>query len=149
MTGLRYLALLLALGVLGLAVAPVGGQVARRAYLPFVAREATPTPPPTPTPAPIAIRLRYRAYMQDQGWGGLGYGRGGGVAGSAGALRPLEGFRAYARTGPAEPARIHVAYTVNVESVGWLEWKRDGDIAGSTGQALRLEAFGVRLFNRP
>src|SRR5438093_2615189 len=68
MTRLRFLALLLALGALALAIAPVDGQTTRRAYLPFVAREATPTPPPTPTPAPVAIRLRYRAYLQDQGW---------------------------------------------------------------------------------
>jgi hypothetical protein len=234
----RFLALLLVIATMAVVAAPISGQTTRRAYLPFVAREATPTPPPTPTPVPTAIRLRYRAYLQDQGWsewqaengiagapggraiqavqvelvsappgvglryralqidrpppdfvgsgqlsgsidpnakveaiqlqltgapagtaistevyaagwGWLGYVREGWVAGSTGALRPLEAFRAYVRPGGIEPARIGVAYTVNVESVGWLEWKRDGDIAGSTGQSLRLEAFGVRLFNRP
>src|SRR5262249_19767718 len=83
------------------------------------------------------------------GWDWLGYVREGWVAGSTGTLRPLEAFRAYVRVGGVEPARIHVAYTVNVESVGWLGWKRDRDIAGPAGQSLRLEAFGARLFNRP
>jgi uncharacterized protein YjdB len=99
------------------------------------------------TGAPSGTTISTEVYAA--GWGWLGYVREGWVAGSTGSLRPLEGFRAYVRPGGVEPARIHVAYTVNVESVGWLEWKRDGDIAGSTGQSLRLEAFGVRLFNRP
>lgn len=34
-------------------------------------------------------------------------------------------------------------YRAHSENVGWQEWKRDGQIAGTTGRALRLEALQI------
>jgi len=38
-----------------------------------------------------------------------------------------------------------VVYRTHVENLGWQDWKADGDMSGTTGQSLRLEAVQVRL----
>ena len=43
--------------------------------------------------------------------------------------------------------KIHIMYQAHVEKIGWQDWKEDGEIAGTTGQYLRLEAIKIELEN--
>lgn len=36
----------------------------------------------------------------------------------------------------------------HVQNIGWQKWVRNGQTAGTTGRALRLEAVQVRLINK-
>ena len=36
-------------------------------------------------------------------------------------------------------------YRVHVQNIGWQEWKTDGEIAGTSGQSLRLEAIQIKI----
>lgn len=38
--------------------------------------------------------------------------------------------------------KYSIWYRVHVQNEAWQEWCRDGDVAGTTGQALRAEATG-------
>lgn len=42
----------------------------------------------------------------------------------------------------AEP---HVAYRTHVQSVGWQDYKQDGDMSGTSGRSLRLEGINIRV----
>jgi uncharacterized protein YjdB len=43
------------------------------------------------------------------------------------------------------PAIKAVAYEAHVQNIGWQEWVKNGEIAGTTGQSLRLEAIKIQL----
>ena len=45
----------------------------------------------------------------------------------------------------ADAAKYDVSYRAHVQSYGWMPWKSNGVTAGTTGQALRVEAIQVRL----
>ena len=40
---------------------------------------------------------------------------------------------------------FHIAYSAHVKSYGWLNYVRDGQTAGTTGESRRLEAVKIRL----
>lgn len=40
-------------------------------------------------------------------------------------------------------------YRGHVQNVGWQDWKRSGEMIGTTGQSLRLETFEFRLVLKP
>ena len=48
---------------------------------------------------------------------------------------------------PANAGNIN--YLAHVQSEGWQNWVKDGDIAGTVGKALRMEAFKLKLYNLP
>jgi len=51
---------------------------------------------------------------------------------------------------PSErPSPAGITYQAHVQDVGWMEWVSDGAIAGTTGQARRMEALRVHLVNPP
>ena len=41
-----------------------------------------------------------------------------------------------------------VAYRVHIQNVGWQEWKYDGEIAGTTGKSLGIEAIQIKIINK-
>ena len=41
-----------------------------------------------------------------------------------------------------------VVYRAHVQSKGWLDWVKSGECAGTTGEALHLEALEVRLVEK-
>jgi hypothetical protein len=96
---------------------------------------------------PSGTSTSTEAYVNDWGW--LGAVRDQWIAGTQHQGRPMEAFRASIRRGSPEPARIHIAYNASIQSVGYTGWKRDTDVAGSTGQQLRLEVFRMALYNHP
>lgn len=40
-----------------------------------------------------------------------------------------------------------VSYVTHVQSIGWQDWKSDGESAGTTGKAKRLESIKIQLSN--
>lgn len=97
----------------------------------------------------------YRAHVQDYGW--LAWTKDDGVAGTTGlskrveaiqvALRPKDsaapsanGKWSLASFGPAR-----VTYTAHVQNIGWQNDSTDGQLAGTTGRSLRVEAFKVSV----
>ena len=42
---------------------------------------------------------------------------------------------------------ISVSYRTHVQNEGWQDWKTDGELAGTSGKSLRLEALNIKLLN--
>ena len=42
-----------------------------------------------------------------------------------------------------------VSYRTHVQNIGWQDWKQNGDIAGTEGKSLRLEAISIKLTDIP
>ena len=42
---------------------------------------------------------------------------------------------------------LHVQYRTHVEDEGWQNYVQDGDMAGTSGKSLRLEAMNIKLLN--
>ena len=40
-----------------------------------------------------------------------------------------------------------LSYRVHIQDIGWQEWKKNGEIAGTTGQKKRIEAIEMKLSN--
>ena len=38
-------------------------------------------------------------------------------------------------------------YRSHIENIGWQEWKQNGEMAGTSGRSLRLEAINIQLLN--
>ena len=43
----------------------------------------------------------------------------------------------------------HVTYTAHVQDIGWQGYRRDGQISGTEGKSLRIEALKINLINAP
>ncbi len=52
-------------------------------------------------------------------------------------------------TPPPISQGIQVNYLAHVQNVGWMNWQNNGDIAGTTGQSLRVEAVRLTLSGAP
>lgn len=48
----------------------------------------------------------------------------------------------------ANSTQLGVMYDSHVENIGWQSIKSDGDISGTTGQGLRIEAFHIYLYGQ-
>lgn len=44
---------------------------------------------------------------------------------------------------------VRVKYRTHVQTYGWQDWKADGELSGTTGQAKRLEGIEIKLENQP
>ena len=44
---------------------------------------------------------------------------------------------------------LHVQYNAHVQYDGWQSWKKDGEMAGTEGRSLRVEALNIKLINAP
>ncbi|MBB6716592.1 hypothetical protein [Clostridium gasigenes] len=40
---------------------------------------------------------------------------------------------------------LHVQYRVHVQNIGWMPWVRDGEVSGTTGQSLSIEAVQMKI----
>lgn len=49
----------------------------------------------------------------------------------------------------ATPATIGVQYQAQVQKIGWQEIKSNGQVSGTMGSSLRLEALKIKLINAP
>ena len=98
--------------------------------------------------------IYYRVHAQDFGW--LDWAKNGNAAGTAGYSYRLEGIQIkIVKKGDKAPGSIlksyiqkYVLYTTHVQNVGWQEKSFDGQIAGTSGKSLRLEAIQIELSNK-
>lgn len=117
----------------------------------------------------------YRVHTQDIGW--MGWASNGAPAGTEGYSRRLEAIQimvvkkgtAFNRnmsgissatssayisgTGgaPSVPDSNNsgLSYRTHVQDIGWQSWRANGQFAGTSGQALRLEGININLTNKP
>ena len=111
----------------------VGGQVTSNTN-PSVAGEAN-------------VNIAYRTHVQSFGWQGWKYN--GVMSGTSGKAKRLEGINIKLTN---KPYSGNIVYTTHVQSIGWQgnennvnTWFRDGQMAGTSGRAKRLEAIRIAL----
>lgn len=92
----------------------------------------------------------YRVHVQNFGW--LDWAKNGEASGSEGYGRRLEAIQIkLVKKGNAAPGsttdtfrRAEIGYQVHVQSIGWQDYKYDGEMSGTSGQAKRLEAIQIK-----
>ena len=91
--------------------------------------------------------VSYRTHVQSYGWQGWKYN--GQMSGTSGQAKRLEGINIKLTNKPYSGG---ICYTTHVQSYGWqgdinnsATWKKDGEMAGTSGQAKRLEAIMIKL----
>lgn len=93
----------------------------------------------------------YRVHVQDYGW--LGWAKNGQSAGSEGYAKRLEGIQIkLVKKGESAPgttsrpfACSKIKYKTHIQNIGWQSEKFDGEMSGTTGQSLALEAIQIKL----
>ena len=93
----------------------------------------------------------YRVHAQDYGW--LDWAKNGESAGTEGYSKRLEGIQiALVKKGENAPGSTSrpfickmIKYQTHVQNIGWQGDKADGEMSGTTGQSLRLEAIKIQL----
>jgi uncharacterized protein YjdB len=58
--------------------------------------------------------------------------------------RQAEAIRVWLQNAPG----YGVTYQVHAAKLGWMDWKSDGQLAGTTGQGRRIEAIKVRFYTK-
>ncbi|HQZ84802.1 MAG TPA: chromophore lyase, partial [Actinomycetota bacterium] len=61
----------------------------------------------------------------------------------------LEAFQITVKDKGALYGTVSVEYRAHVQGIGWQPWRRDGQTAGTTGKALRIEAVQIRIVQGP
>lgn len=93
----------------------------------------------------------YRVHAQDYGW--LDWAKNGESAGTEGYSKRLEGIQIVlvkkGENAPGSTSRPFISkmikYQTHVQNIGWQGEKADGEMSGTTGQSLRLEAIKIQL----
>ena len=93
----------------------------------------------------------YRVHAQDYGW--LDWAKNGESAGTEGYSKRLEGIQIVlvkkGENAPGSTSRPFIykmiKYQTHVQNIGWQGEKTDGEMSGTTGQSLRLEAIKIQL----
>lgn len=94
----------------------------------------------------------YRTHVQNIGW--QGWQKNGAMSGTEGQALRLEAIeiRLSAKTEEAAGKGadvVGVRYEAHVQNVGWQDWVGDGQTAGTTGRALRVEALNIIVSTGP
>jgi uncharacterized protein YjdB len=94
--------------------------------------------------------IYYRVHAQSFGW--MGWAKNGQAAGTAGFSYRLEAIQIQlVPKGGAAPGsmavpfkeNLKIQYQTHVQNIGWQGWKTNGEIAGTSGQSLRLEGMYI------
>ena len=93
----------------------------------------------------------YRVHAQDYGW--LDWAKNGESAGTEGYSKRLESIQIVlvkkGENAPGSTSRPFIykmiKYQTHVQNIGWQGEKADGEMSGTTGQSLRLEAIKIQL----
>ena len=93
----------------------------------------------------------YRVHAQDYGW--LDWAKNGESAGTEGYSKRLEGIQiVLVKKGESAPGSTSrpfickmIKYQTHVQNIGWQGEKADGEMSGTTGQSLRLDAIKIQL----
>ena len=98
--------------------------------------------------------IYYRVQIQSKGW--LGWAKNGQSAGSQGFRLRLEAMEIrLVKKGTAFDVgsaafvvpNLELSYQTHIQSLGWQENVRDGEVSGTTGKSLRLEGIKINLAN--
>ena len=98
--------------------------------------------------------IYYRVHAEYYGW--MDWAKDGGYAGTSGYARRLEAIEiCLVKKGEAAPGNTKipyrhpmVKYQTHVADYGWQDWRQDGAMSGTTGQAKRLEGIKIQLANQ-
>lgn len=103
--------------------------------------------------AQAVYTLQYQAHCQSVGW--QDWRNGGEQAGTTGKGKRMEALAikvSETKTDPSDPEKQlteelagAIEYRAHCQTYGWQDWKKDGEIAGTTGKGKRLEAIQIRL----
>ena len=44
-----------------------------------------------------------------------------------------------------DSSKHNIEYRVHVKDIGWMPWKKNGEVAGTIGQNKRIEAIEIRI----
>lgn len=120
--------------------------VAKEGNSPIVNYPATSNTNPV-VPGADTVNVVYRTHVQSFGWQGWKYN--GQMSGTSGKSKRLEGINIELRN---KDCSGDIVYTTHVQKYGWqgkLEdqstWKKNGEMAGTSGEAKRLEAICINL----
>jgi len=90
------------------------------------------------------LAVSYRTHVQDFGW--QGFVENGGVSGTVGQAKRLEGIEISLKNVNHTGYTGGISYQTHIENIGWNQgYKSDGDMAGTSHQSLRLEAIKIKL----
>lgn len=121
----------------------------------FIAKEGSspivnhqPTSNTTPVvPGAQEVNVAYRTHVQSFGWQGWKYN--GQMSGTSGKAKRLEGINIELRN---KDCSGDIVYTTHVQTYGWqgsetdqTKWFKNGAMAGTSGEAKRLEAICIDL----
>ena len=90
--------------------------------------------------------VTYTSHVQTYGW--LDTVADGAVSGTQGQAKRMEAFRIYLENPRDENGRElagSIEYQAHAQSHGWMNWQTEGKVAGTEGEAKRLEAIRIRL----
>ena len=120
--------------------------VAKSGSSPIVNHNPTSNTNPV-VPGADAVNVAYRTHVQSFGWQAWKYN--GQMSGTSGKSKRLEGINIELRN---QKYSGDIVYTTHVQKYGWqgkLEdqstWKKNGQMAGTSGEAKRLEAICINL----
>ncbi|WP_425862558.1 CAP domain-containing protein [Arthrobacter sp. TWP1-1] len=82
-----------------------------------------------------------RAHVQDEGWMPW-QNTESPTIGTVGKSKRMEAIQL-----KSTMPNIKFRYRVHVQNIGWMPWVNDGEVAGTVGQSLRIEAVEIRVVN--
>lgn len=86
------------------------------------------------------------AHVQNIGWQGYTSTNRIKVFGTTGRGLRMEAFRArLSEADVVHPFPFKLCYRAHVQNIGWQSWKCEGDIAGTVGRSLRIEALDLQV----
>lgn len=89
---------------------------------------------------PSGVGFCYQAHVQNVGWQGQVCGNDQQIGAPGQGLR-MEAVKIWLTNGGTR----HICYQTHVENIGWQNEVCDGQVAGTTGQSLRIEAIRIRV----
>ena len=109
--------------------------------------------------------ITYQVHVQNKGW--MDWVKGKEIAGTTGESLRVEAVRIKLETqgkgdeeGKEDTEKLetsedekpeeltegsHIEYRVHIRNKGWQSWKKDGELAGTIGESLQIEAIQIRL----
>ena len=131
----------------GITSARTEAFVAKAGSSPIVNYPATSNTNPV-VPGADDVNVAYRTHVQSFGWQGWKYN--GQMSGTSGLAKRLEGIEINLTNKDYDGG---IAYATHVQTYGWQgadlnkpsTWKHDGQMAGTSGEAKRLEAICITL----
>ena len=120
--------------------------VAKEGSSPIVNHKPTSNTNPV-IPGAEEVNVAYRTHVQSYGWQAWKYN--GQMSGTSGQAKRLEGINIELRN---KDCSGDIVYTTHVQSYGWQgsetdqsKWFKNGQLAGTSGEAKRLEAICINL----